>query len=263
MYVRNHCIFSTLKPFSFFTILILCLLLAVYGCLKEEKKIPVKKPANTVRAAAIQCYSRMGKIKHNREVLTRLIEKASEKGAKIIVTPECAVTGYMDPANNITWSKDEPDEKELAIQDAAETVPGPSTKYFSELAKKHKIYLCIGLAEKADKQFYNSQVLFDPKGNIIGHHRKQNRWPPGDGMWVSKGEKLLQVIDTPFGKLGMMICYDTHVLAEKLGEKKADIVLYSVGWYGLNTKGWYRLTRKARDGQGSGTAVSLMIKERC
>jgi predicted amidohydrolase len=47
------------------------------------------------------------------------------------------------------------------------------------------------------------------------------------------------VVDTPFGRVGLMICYECHVMPRRLKAAGAQIVLYSVGWYGPNTKGWY------------------------
>jgi predicted amidohydrolase len=74
----------------------------------------------------------------------------------------------------------------------------------------------------------------------VAHHRKRSLWTPGDGLWVSQGNRPVQVVETEYGRLGLMICHDVHVMPELLGKEKADIVLYSVGWYGPNTDNWYR-----------------------
>ena len=197
------------------------------------------EPLPTVRVAAIQCYSRMGEVERNRKLLTGLIEKAVEQKAKIVVLPECAVHGYMDPGRDRTWSARAKGEGLLAVQGVAETIPGPSTKHFGELAKKLGIYLVLPLIEAAEDKFFNVQVLLDPEGKVLLHHRKWNLWPPGDGLWASPGKRPVQVADTPFGRLGMMICYDVHKLPEELKRAGADIVLYSVGWYGPNTDTWF------------------------
>lgn len=193
-----------------------------------------------VKVAAIQCHSPMGRLGYNRRILTELITRAASKGAKIIVTPECAVSGYMNPLDQITWAEDKPNNRELPVQLVGEQVPGASTKYFGEIAAKEKIYLCISLVEKFEKKFYNTQVLLDPEGKIVGHHRKQNLWSMGDLSWATPGNRKAQVIATPYGKLGLMICYDVHLMPEKLKALEADLVLYSVGWYGGNGKNWFR-----------------------
>lgn len=198
----------------------------------------VRRPA-TVRVAAVQCYSRMGQIEYNRKLLTRLIERAAKAGAKIVVLPECAVHGYMDPGRDRTWAAKPTEAGQLPAKDVAEAVPGPSTRYFATLAKRHGIYLVVPLIETADGRFYNAQVLLGPAGKLLLHHRKHALWAPGDAAWATRGDRPVQVADTPFGRLGLMICYDVHELPKKLAEAKADIVLYSVGWYGPNTKFWY------------------------
>lgn len=209
----------------------------------------------TVRVAAVQCYSRMGESDYNRKLLTRLIEKAAEQKAKIVVLPECAVQGYMDPGRDVTWSAKAKGKGELAVQEHAEEVPGPSTRYFSEVAKKHGIYLVVPLIEKAGEAFHNVQVLLDPEGKTILHHRKWNPWPPGDGGWVTSGKKPVQVAETPYGRLGLMICYDVHRLPQELKKEKVDIVLYSVGWYGPNTDTWFSDTFPRRYVVPNGFAV--------
>jgi predicted amidohydrolase len=196
----------------------------------------------TVRVAAIQCYSRMGRVDYNRALLTGLIEEAVAGGAKIVVMPECAVHGYMDPGTDVRWTATHPGTNTdlLSLGKTPEPVPGPSTEYFSKLAAKHRIYLCVALIERDGEKFYNSQVLLSPAGKIVAHHRKKHLWSPGDGLWASEGDKPVQVVDSEYGRLGLMICYEVHNLPKLLAQNKADIVLYSVGWYGPNTEFWYK-----------------------
>ncbi|MFW6162473.1 MAG: carbon-nitrogen hydrolase family protein [Planctomycetota bacterium] len=218
-----------------FTAAILAASLAVVAEGRDLAPVPEGK----VRVAAVQCYSRMGETAHNRTLLTRCIERAARAGAKIVVTPECAAQGYMDPGRDKVWSQRLRGEGRLAVRDVAEPVPGPSTRYFGQLAKRLGIYLVVGLVEAAEGRFHNSQVLLGPDGRLRLHHRKQKLWPPGDGLWVTAGTRPLQTLDTPYGRLGLMICYEVHKLPRPLGEAGVDIVLYSIGWFGPNTRGWY------------------------
>jgi predicted amidohydrolase len=182
----------------------------------------------------------MGAIDNNRTRLTGLVRKAAAGGAKIAVLPECAVTGYMDPGRWIVWTSGTPDDGALPITDAAQAVPGPATRHFAALSRELGIYLVVPLAEKADGRFYNTQVLFDPRGETVAHHRKQALWPPGDDTWMTRGNRPVQVADSPYGRLGLMVCYDWNVMPKKLKEAGADIVLYSVGWYGPGAENWFR-----------------------
>lgn len=212
-------------------------------------------PEGKVRVAAVQCYSRMGEIAYNRTLLTRCIERAAQAGAKIVVTPECAVQGYMDPGRDKVWSQRLRGKGRLPVGEVAEAVPGPSTRYFGQLARRLRIYLAIGLIEAAEGRFHNSQALVGPDGRMLLHHRKQKLWPPGDGLWVTAGKRPLQVLDTPYGRLGLMICYEVHRLPKPLGAAQVDIVLYSIGWFGPNTKGWYTDTFPRRYVAPNGFAI--------
>lgn len=198
------------------------------------------QPDATVRVAALQCYSRLGQTRENSERLSALITKAAGYGAKIIVLPECAVPGYLDPITPRLWSaREKRGAGELDVAAAAEPIPGRTTAHFAKLAQDLGVYLAVPLIEKADGKFYNAVVLLDPDGKLVAHHRKQNLWPPGDELWAAEGDRPVQVVDTPYGRLGLMICFEIHNLPETLAKARADIVLYAVGWFGPNTKDWF------------------------
>lgn len=193
----------------------------------------------TVRVAAIQCASVMGATEANVTRLIGLVREAGRMGARVVVTPECAVQGYLYPPTWTGWSS-APDSGERSVRRVAEAVPGPSTARFAALSREHGLYICVGMIESDRGRFFNSQVLLAPDGSIVAHHRKKALWTPGDSAWCTEGDRPVQVVDTPFGRLGLMICFDIHVLPERLSRERADIVLYSVGWYGPNEDAWFR-----------------------
>jgi predicted amidohydrolase len=203
---------------------------------KPDTRAKETQKSKFVRVAAIQCAPRMGKVAQNRKMISELVTQAAAQGAKIVVLPECALQGYMNPRTNQIWSKDaeaaRAESGEMAVSVVAETVPGASTRHFSALAKQLEIYLALPLIESDGDTFYNSQVLLDPKGEIAARHRKHALWPPGDASWASEGKGPAATVDTPYGRLGLMVCYDVHEMPKKLKEAGAEIVLYSVGWYG-------------------------------
>jgi predicted amidohydrolase len=191
----------------------------------------------TVRVAAIQCPSVMGETENNVRNITNLVRQAAAHGAKIVVLPECAVQGYLDPTTWTGWSTS--GTGDTAVRNVAEPVPGPATALFSRLADELNIYLCVGLIETATNGFFNSQVLLSPDGAIVAHHRKKSLWTPGDSTWCTPGDLPVQVVKTEFGNIGLMICFDFHTLPPLLAKRQADIVLYSVGWYGPNEANWF------------------------
>lgn len=219
------------------------ILLAAGSCLAALSLVSFAAPAGpaapgTVRVAAVQMYGMMGYVSNNLAGLGYHVREAVSNGAKIVVAPECVVQGYMYPPAMTAWQgPDAPPNR--AAWKIAEPIPGPACESLASLAKQQGVYLCVGLVESNDGKCYNSQVLFGPDGKILAHHRKKKMWPPGDGEWCTEGDRPLQVVDTPYGRLGLMICYDVHELPAALAKEKVDIVLYSVGWYGPNEENWF------------------------
>jgi len=117
----------------------------------------------------------------------------------------------------------------LSYADAAEPIPGPSTDYFSALAKKHKLYLVVGLVERDRHLIYNVAVLIDPDGRIAGKYRKVTLPRTEIEAGVSPGDQY-PVFDTKFGKLGMMVCYDGFFpeVARQLRLGGAEVIAFPV-----------------------------------
>jgi len=204
---------------------------------------PAADAPRTVRVAAVQLHSVMGKPSRNRERLVPLVERAAAGGAKIVVLPEAAVPGYADLSTDTFWSKGEVEEEGyLPVRAVAEAVPGPSTELFSPLADRLDIYLTVPIIERAQGKYYNTVVLLGPDGGTSARHRKCNLWTVADSSWASSGPKRATVVDTEYGRIGLMICYDVHALLGEFGKAKADIVLHSVAFYGPNTRAWFETT---------------------
>ncbi len=212
------------------------------------------RPPNTFLVAAIQAASEFGQPEHNRKKLERTVAEAAQRGAQVVVLPETAVTGYMSEDIKQTWRVD---DRPLAAgltgidpKDAAEPVPGTSTRFFSGLARQWGIYLTIPLLEvdRKTKRHYNTIVLIGPDGGTLIHYRKLNPWPWAEQGWASEGNLGRPVVDTPFGRLGVLICFDIHKQAEELAKLKIDTLLYSIAWVDDKDSDWFpkRLPEIAR-----------------
>ncbi len=104
-------------------------------------------------------------------------------------------------------------------------MPRPAIKLPAELAQDLTVYICVGLAETNTNGFFNSQVLLAPDGTIAAHHRKKSLWTPGDSTWCTPGRRPVQVVDTEYGRLDPMICYDFHALPPLLAKRQDDALL--------------------------------------
>ena len=100
---------------------------------------------------------------------------------------------------------------------------------------------------KQDK-YFNTVVLLDPKGQIALHYRKLNPWPYAERGWAVAGDRGHQFIDTPYGRLGLLICFDINFEPPKLKENRVDHLLYSIAWVDNAKSDWFtkRLPEIAR-----------------
>lgn len=136
------------------------------------------------------------------------IEAAAKKNSDMVVFPEMALTGYDDEAE-----KPKP-EKMQSLQ--AELIPGPSTQEIGELTKELGIYCVMGMPERDPEDpsiIYNALAVFSPEG-CIGSYRKM-QLPPPEPNWAARGDKPF-ILDTPWGPVGIGICYDSYCFPEMI-----------------------------------------------
>jgi predicted amidohydrolase len=105
-----------------------------------------------VRVATVQFEPKQLEKKHNVLELMRLVRQAAGSRSKLIVTPEMGTTGYC------WYTREE-------IAPYVETIPGPTTERFGEVAKEFETHIVVGLPEidPATGLYYNSSVLVGPE----------------------------------------------------------------------------------------------------
>ena len=111
----------------------------------------------------------------------------------------------------------------------AEAVPGPTTDYFGQIAKQNHIHVVLSLYEREAHLVYNTAVLIDAEGDLIGKYRKVCL-PHGE---VEKGIAPgydYPVFDTTFGRVGLMVCYDGFFpeVARELSNRGAEVIAWPV-----------------------------------
>ena len=142
-------------------------------------------------------------------------EEAASNGARLIVLPEAALSGYV--------YRDL--EQFLPYMD---TVPGRGTAALAEICARHRCYIAVGIAEldPLTGLTYNTGALIGPEG-YIGKYRK-NGLNPSDILWFTPGNTGYPVFDTELGRISMIICYDdTYWEPGRLAAVKgADLIAY-------------------------------------
>jgi predicted amidohydrolase len=113
--------------------------------------------------------------------------------------------------------------------EVAETVPGPSTEYFGELAKQHDLHIVFSLYERDQHLVFNTAVLLGPDGALLGKYRKVCLPHSEVANGVAPGKEY-PVFETRFGKVGMMICYDGFFpeVARELSNRGAEVIAWPV-----------------------------------
>jgi predicted amidohydrolase len=220
---------------------------------------PSSRPRQ-VKVAAVQCSSDLGDVAGNRKKLTRLVTEAARNGAKIIVLPETAVTGYLSQDLKDNWHvKGKPLDESFRGNDPArfaETVPGPSTRHFAALAGKLGIYLTVPLLEvvrpangKGAPRYFNTVCLVSSRGKLVAHYRKLTPWPHPEQSWATPGDRGVQFYDTEYGRVGLAICFDIHTILEKYRPHKIWALLYPIAWVDETHPAewfWHRLPKRLR-----------------
>jgi predicted amidohydrolase len=190
----------------------------------------------SVRVAAVQVASEFGDIDANRDLLCHRIGGAAFRGAAIVVLPETALTGYLSHDLARTWRVEGRMVAEglggVDPAGVAQSILSDSIDEFRELAARFGIYLTVPFVEvdPRTQRYYNTVVLLGPTGEILIHYRKHDPWPRAEQSWATAGNLGHPVVDTPFGRLGCLICYDIHDQAAAMGDLEIDTLLYSVAW---------------------------------
>ncbi len=167
------------------------------------------------KVAAIQFNPELGVLGKNVDALAERFEQAAERGAKIIVAPEMATTGYL--------YLDRTD-----IAKVVETIPGPTTQRFEKIASKYGCYIAWGMPERdaTTGLFYNSAAIVGPEG-FVGKYRKTHLWE-SEAHWSAWGDLGVPVFETRFGRVALLICQDAnYVETFRLAAfAKADVVCF-------------------------------------
>jgi len=171
-----------------------------------------------VKIAGLQMEPKISDKKANLARCLELIKLTAKEGARLIVFPECALTGYCFSSR-----------KEALL--FAEPIPGPSTKKLMATCRKLNVYVVVGLLEKEGDKCYNTAVLLGPEG-LVGKQRKLHLPYLGVDRFLEAGDLPLTAYDTDVGRIGIGICYDMMFPEHSrvLALQGADILVFPANW---------------------------------
>jgi predicted amidohydrolase len=169
--------------------------------------------------AGVQMDCALGDLAANRNAVVAKLHQAADRGAKLVVFPECIITGYGF-------------ESREHAKRAAEPLPGPSTDFVAAACAKLGVWAVFGLLEAApDGKLYNACALVGPTGFVAGY-RKLHLPCLGADRFTDPGDRPLAVHDLGGLRIGMNICFDgsfpeTARILTLLG---ADLVVLPTNW---------------------------------
>lgn len=191
----------------------------------------------SIKVATIQFEPTLFRKEENVARLLALASQAARDGARLIVMPEMATTGYC-------WQ----DRAEVAP--FVETADGPTSQAFAALAREFNCYLVYGMPERdaVTDIYYNSALLVGPQG-LIGVHRKTHPYI-SEPKWAANGDAGHQVFNTEIGNIALLICMDIHFIetARLAAVGGAQIICHISNWLAERTPAPYWLTRGWENG---------------
>jgi predicted amidohydrolase len=171
------------------------------------------------KIAGVQMDCRFGDKRHNLHNIRTQLHTAAARGARLVVFPECALTGYAFE------SKDE-------ALPYAETVPGPSAETVAADCRELGVWAVFGMLERGDSgALFNAAAIVGP-GGVIGTYRKIHLPILGIDRFATPGDKPFAVHDLGELRIGVNICYDGSFpeSARVLTLLGADLVLLPTNW---------------------------------
>ena len=189
------------------------------------------------------------------EKALQLIEQTAKEKAQLIIFPEAFISGYpawiwrLRPGLDWTTSK----KLHQALLDAAVDIDAGQLKPIQEAAKSHNVTVVCGLNERDGKlgrtTVYNSVVTIGNNGELLNHHRKLMPTNPERMVWGFGDGSGLNVVNTPAGRLGTLICWESYMPLARYSLYAQGIEVYIAPTYDSG-EGWIgSMQHIAREGR--------------
>jgi 5-aminopentanamidase len=171
------------------------------------------------KIACVQMDCRLAEVGHNLGRIRERIASAAREGARLVLFPECTLTGYCYESKDEAWPH-------------SETVPGPSTLAIAQSCERHNVWAIVGLLERdAQGNLFNAAALIGPKGSMVGY-RKIHLPFLGVDRITTPGDRPFAVHDLGGLRVGINICYDGSFpeSSRVLMLLGADLVVLPTNW---------------------------------
>ncbi|MCP8970649.1 carbon-nitrogen hydrolase family protein [Ectobacillus ponti] len=185
------------------------------------------------KVAVVQAASVIMDREASTEKAVSLTLQAGEQGAKIVVFPEAFIPAYPRGLSfgALVGSRSPEGRKDwLRYWENSVPVPSATTERLGEAARKAGVYMVIGVIERdmdtSGGTLYCSVLFFGPDGSLLGKHRKLKPTGSERLIWGEGDGSTLSVFETPYGKIGALICWENYMPLARAAMYAKGVQLY-------------------------------------
>ena len=170
------------------------------------------------KVAGVQMDVAIEQVEANLQKMLDYVAETAGKGAKLIVFPECALTGYC--FDSLEESRP-----------YAQAADGPAAAAFADVCAEHQVFVVFGMLESSGDDIFNAAVLVGPEG-FVGCYRKVHLPFLGIDRFVTPGDRPFAVHGAADCKIGMNICYDVSFPESSriMALDGADVIVLPTNW---------------------------------
>ncbi|GGB28961.1 carbon-nitrogen hydrolase family protein [Allosediminivita pacifica] len=182
-----------------------------------------------IKAAVVQKGARGSDTGATLEEALATIAECGSEGAKLVVFPEAYLGGYPKGADfKVAIGHRTPEGREEfnLYAKAAIEVPGAETRAISEAAQAAGCFVTIGVIERDGGTIYCTALYFGPEGALLGKHRKLMPTASERLCWGFGDGSTLDTVETPWGRMGAVICWENYMPMMRMAMYDQDISFY-------------------------------------
>ena len=158
-----------------------------------------------------------------------LMAEAAGRGVQLLVFPEAFIGGYPKGADFHIYLGARTPQGRTEFKhyfDAAVTVDGPEIARLAKAAAQHRMYVVLGIIERDGGTLYCTAVYLGPDGQVLGKHRKLMPTALERLVWGFGDGSTLAAVNTPYGKLGAVICWENYMPALRMAMYQQRVAIY-------------------------------------
>ncbi|KAK1297274.1 Bifunctional nitrilase/nitrile hydratase NIT4B [Acorus calamus] len=178
------------------------------------EEVDMGSDSNTVRATVVQASTVFYDTPATLDKAEKFIAEAAAYGSQLVVFPEAFIGGYPHGSSfgvMIGSRSDKGKEDFLKYHASAINVPGPEVDRLAAMAGNYKVYLVMGVIERAGYTLYCTILFFNDHGQYLGKHRKLMPTGSERVIWGFGDLSTIPVYETPIGKIGGLICWENRM----------------------------------------------------